>query len=108
MQARAVAAVRARRDAKALADAQPLPSPVPTDNPTDDYTVQRLARTRKQIEMLDEQLEEAPDARAVKAIADALARLVEIERVLAGRPLPGSRRPGRERPAGPTDQLKPI
>lgn len=59
----------------------------------DAYRLERLTRTRKQLEQLDEQLEGESDPKAVKAIADAIARLSEVERILAGRPLPGSHRP---------------
>lgn len=77
---------------------------------SDEYVQAKLIRVRAQIAMLDEMLESAPDAREAKASADALARLYEIESYLSGRPKPGSRRPGREKPvrqlgaiAGPLD-----
>jgi len=37
-----------------------------------------------------------PDASQLDRFASALERLAELERVLSGRPLPGSRRPPRE------------
>ena len=62
----------------------------------DQYRLSRLARTRKQLAQVDRMLEAATDAREVKSLADALARLADMERILAGRPLPGSRRPRAE------------
>jgi hypothetical protein len=71
---------------------------IPTLQRDEIYRNQRLARVRVQLERLDGELERTKDARDVKAICDAIARLAEVERILAGRPLPGSRRPGREKP----------
>lgn len=65
--------------------------------PCELYVTNRLQRTREQLERLDRDLAAADDPKAVKAICDAMRALSEIERTLAGRPLPGSRRPGRER-----------
>ena len=67
--------------------------------PDEEYRLKRLIRTREQLEMLDRQLDGETDPKHVKSLADAIARLSEVERNLAGRPLPGSRRPGREKPA---------
>jgi len=61
--------------------------------PDSEYRLQRLARTREQIETLDAQLLATDDPRAIKAITDSIRNLAEIERILAGRPLPGSHRP---------------
>lgn len=85
-----------RRERKRLRELAEKTGEQPTNSSSvnsDGYVVKQLFRTRKQIEMLNRQLESAPDHRAVKSIADALARLTEIERILAGRPLPGSHRP---------------
>jgi len=62
------------------------------------FVASQLTRTRKQIEQLNEQFESSTDPKELKALADALARLAEIERILDGRPLPGSRKPS-NRPA---------
>lgn len=64
----------------------------------DRFVASQLTRTRAQIEQLNEQFESSTDPKELKALADALARLCEIERVLDGRPLPGSRKPS-NRPA---------
>lgn len=63
------------------------------------YRQFRLTRTREQLLQLDRDLSAAPDEKAKKAIVEAIARLSVVEGNLAGRPLPGSRRPGREKPA---------
>jgi hypothetical protein len=68
----------------------------------------RLQRTRGHLDKLRDKLDaelakkEAPDWRALKAIADAIATLEDVERVLDGRPLPGALRPtGRQAPTLP-------
>jgi hypothetical protein len=75
----------------------PPAAPVVIEQPTDDFTGSRLARTREQMVKLDGMIADCEDAKELKALCDALARLSEIERVLAGRPLPGALRPGREK-----------
>ncbi len=69
--------------------------------PTDLYTTRRLTRTRAQIDAILDMLESETDAQALDRLASALARLNEIERQLANRPLPGSFKPERARPARP-------
>jgi hypothetical protein len=64
----------------------------------DDYTARRIAVTRKQIRMMDDQLSTCSEPKDFKAICDALARLHEIERQLSGRPLPGTLKPSAPRP----------
>jgi hypothetical protein len=116
--AMAARAVQARADRKALAGHVPEQAKIswnaPTDTGTDHYRVKRLLRTRRQIDMLDKQLESTTDYKALKSIADAIARLSEIERLLAGRPLPGSNRPRSEKPRRssltpePTETPQPV
>lgn len=65
---------------------------------SDSHTNGRLATVRKQLDALDkrmdEQLVKEPlDPLAIDQISRALGRLAEIERQLAGRPMPGSLRP---------------
>lgn len=83
-------------------------------DPAIDYGVRRLARVRAQLDALDRAIEriiENPrDSKGLKELVDAQTRLAEQERILAGRPLPGSRRPAREkaprqefRSSGPLD-----
>src|SRR5262245_61688509 len=80
------------------------PEPIAADA----FRTSVLARVRARIESLLDLLEEQtnkskPDGAQVDRLASALERLAELERVLDGRPLPGSRRPGRDngRPAPP-------
>lgn len=83
------------------ADAQAvICGPVPAD---DGYRSGRLARTRSQIELLDEMLIKAEDAVSVDRITNSLRRLYDVEADLAGRPGRGNRKPAPERSgkAGP-------
>lgn len=64
-----------------------------------EYASSRLIRVRDLLNQIDSQLaaellRAVPDSRRLKELADAAHRLQEQERTLAGRPLPGSRRPG--------------
>jgi hypothetical protein len=75
----------------------PRPPAIKLPDP-DSEQIKRLICVRKEIELCDELflvecLKRRPDARSVHRLASALALLSEIERVLAGRPLPGSLRP---------------
>lgn len=64
------------------------------------YVTRQLARTRKQIDVLNDMLEGGElDPKNLKAIADAKARLYEIEAALANRPKPGQLRPTAQRSA---------
>ena len=53
---------------------------------------------RKQIERIDQMLSKETDPAKIDRLAAAFGRLSEIERQLAARPLPGSRRPAPEKP----------
>ena len=59
------------------------------------YVAQRVVQTRAHIEMLDQRLQTTRDPRDIKAIADAIAKLQDTERILSGRPLPGQMKPGK-------------
>lgn len=59
------------------------------------YKGERLARVRKQLAKLDSLLEKETDPQKLDRLASAQYRLSEQERILAGRPLPGSHRPTR-------------
>ena len=84
---------------------------VPADYPehvpaSDDYPAVVLARTRTQLDLVGQQItteleREKPDSRRLRDLTDAQTRLSEQERILAGRPLPGSRRPGQDRQVAP-------
>ena len=70
--------------------------------PTDGFVERRLVRVRKQLARLDRQLDDALEAqplngRLLNDLAAAQSRLADQEQRLASRPLPGSRRPGKER-----------
>ncbi len=62
----------------------------------DDFASRRLMRVREQLQRLDDLAALAVEPKALKELADATTRLAEQERILAGRPLPGSRRPSAE------------
>ena len=80
-----------------LAPLAPLPQPLLTE--LDTFAKRRLARVRAQLDRLDDELAECSleDSKRIKELTDAQLRLSEQERILAGRPLPGSRRPAAER-----------
>lgn len=64
----------------------------------DTFPAKILSRVRKQIASVMDSLEQAltdpePDSKRCKDMSDCLSRLAELERQLAGRPLPGSMRP---------------
>lgn len=81
---------------------QSLPEPQqtqPAANPADDgYSLQVLTRTRRQLDLVAERILEElqrnkPDSRRLRDLSDAQRHLAEQERILAGRPMPGSLRP---------------
>jgi hypothetical protein len=65
------------------------------------FPKKQLLRVRRQLELLaaqtmdelQKQQPEKPDAQRLDRLASATARLSEVERQLAGRPMPGSLRP---------------
>jgi hypothetical protein len=109
MQAELEQAQREAEQARAivLADAMSKPKPIAIE-PEEQYRLTRLARTREQIEQLDKQLEAETDPKAIKSLADALARMVDVEFALAKRPKPGAFRPVREKQARASQQQGPI
>lgn len=68
-----------------------------TLSPQADYTTKRLARVRLQLDRLDNMLLTERDPQRLDRIASAQARISEQERILSGRPMPGSLRPRSER-----------
>lgn len=70
----------------------------PTLEPQKSFVSNRLRIVREQLKQLDEQLSQCIDWKATKAICDSIKALTDVERILDNRPLPGSRRPGREKP----------
>lgn len=76
--------------------ANPLPqTPPQTPQSTRDFLAERLIRVRGLIVRVNELFNAEDDAHKLDRMASALARLSELERVLDGRPLPGSFRPAR-------------
>ena len=67
-------------------------------SPQLDYPATRLARVRGQLDRLDLELQRCSlsDSKRIKELTDASTRLSEQERILAGRPLPGTKRPPAE------------
>ena len=68
------------------------------DEAAGSYEIKRLARVRKQLDLVDKAFEAeatkaTPDGQRLNWLAQAQERLAEQERVLDNRPLPGSRRP---------------
>jgi hypothetical protein len=64
---------------------------------TEEFADRRLMRVREQLEKLDALAAGEKDTKRLKELADATTRLSEQERILAGRPLPGSRRPSSDK-----------
>ena len=105
------AAIIGRRGALARWTRPPqlaIPDPLPPPLPTDEYANKALARTRSQLDLcaqciLDELQRKSPDSRRLRDLSDAQAKLAEQERILSGRPLPGSRNPSKETKEKPVD-----
>lgn len=92
-----------------LPDAEPPPAPPSPQETPSDYVSQRLARVRLQLARLDDLLDSETDPQKIDRLASAIARLAEQERQLANRPLPGSRRPPKERPlSAPFLDVQPL
>lgn len=71
------------------------------------YAKEVLTRTRKQVRATLDMLAIETDPQKLDRLASALARLNEIERQLANRPLPGSWKPQAPKPAR-TARAEPI
>ncbi|HWN97491.1 MAG TPA: hypothetical protein VNT99_20850 [Methylomirabilota bacterium] len=69
---------------------------------------QRLARVRKQLEKIDDMIEKERDPQKLDRLASVQARLSVQEFALAGRPMPGSRRPGRDKSKPVTQGIEPT
>ena len=95
-------------------DPEPKPEPkaetpaiAPAVIPEDGFAGKTLARVRKQIESLLDCLSKEDDPQRIDRLASALGRLNEIERQLAGRPMPGSLKPS-SKPARIQVQAEPT
>jgi hypothetical protein len=63
------------------------------------YKALRLIRVRKQLDRIDEMMMAEVDPSKLDRLASAQARLSEQERILVGRPLPGSLKPINTKPS---------
>jgi hypothetical protein len=86
MAARSAAKGRAA-EAERIANPAPIPLPATPPADTDACVNTRLSRVRKQLDRLVELLSVARDPERIDRLASAQHRLVEQERILAGRPL---------------------
>jgi hypothetical protein len=64
----------------------------------EDYADHRLARVRAQLDRVDQMMMKEADPQKLDRLASAQARLAEQERILDGRPLPGSLKPKPPKP----------
>jgi hypothetical protein len=104
MTARAIAARRqqaAERKARAAFQPAPAPAQPPTQTDHDPYVSERISQVREHIARLSDKLNRENDPQRINWLAAAQERLAEQERILAGRPLPGSRRPKPDHAAKP-------
>ncbi len=77
---------------------QAIPMRIAETVADDGYKAKRLTRVRVQLDAIDKQIHEQtmrkkPDGQTLNWLATAQARLSEQERILSGRPLPGSLKP---------------
>lgn len=72
------------------------------------FQAQRLACVRAQLAKIDRMIAEEEDPQRLDRLASAQARLSVQEFALAGRPMPGSRRPGRETPSKRSGEIGPV
>lgn len=66
----------------------------------DDFTLVTLSRVRDQMSLLADMMKKEKDPARLDRLAAAFGKLAEVERQLAGRPLPGSLRPSNRPAAG--------
>ena len=71
-------------------------------NPALDFNERTLSRVRVQMDSVADEIDKellrtVPDSKRLKELTDSFDRLSDRERILAGRPLPGSRKPAPER-----------
>lgn len=74
------------------------PEAEPAQPKPDPYLDKQITRARKQLDRLYSMLAEEMDPQKIDRLASAISRLSEIERQLADRPLPGSKRPSMDKP----------
>jgi hypothetical protein len=94
----AARSIEARKRAQAERQAFLAHPPAAAGPPTSDYVAVRLMRVREQLNRLDSMMAKETDPQKLDRLASAQAKVAEQERVLDGRPLPGSRKPMAEIP----------
>jgi hypothetical protein len=67
--------------------------------PADSYVFRRLAKVREQIDTTNTLIGKCRNPLLLDKLCSALAKLSEQERILSGRPLPGSMRPKAAKPS---------
>lgn len=82
---------RARK--AALGSVSPMSGAPRPGASTDRFLAVRLAHVRALLDRLDELMMRSKEPAELRDLANATAKLQEQERILDGRPLPGSRRP---------------
>jgi len=93
----ATLARRKRTEYERKLAAIPTPQALAHNTSLDDFNALRIVRVREQLVKLDAMLAKETDPQKLDRLASAQARLSEQERILDGRPLPGSRRPKEDR-----------
>jgi len=106
MAAKSAETRRKLREERAKAAQVPELPPLPSEA-LPGYLNERLVRVRAQLDRLDAMLLHAVDAQEIERLARAAGVLAEQERLLDGRPLPGSRKPGKE-PGPQRRNVEPI
>ena len=71
----------------------------------DEFEAKTLARVRLQLDKISDMFNEATEAAELDRLASAQARLAEQERILSGRPLPGSLRPKQSKASKPISSM---
>ena len=84
------------RKMRKLAEATKAAIPHPSLQDADSYLEKRLTRGRGEVESLSDLLDKEKDPQRIDRLCSGLARLCELERVLAMRPLPGSMKPSKD------------
>lgn len=82
-----------RREAEQKARLNEAPSALNESQQDVTSAIDQLKRTRAQLVKLHQRLDKEEDANKIDRLCSAIAKLSELERVLSGRPLPGSHRP---------------
>jgi hypothetical protein len=77
----------------------PEPAAIREPDPRPTLIDLRLMRVRKQLDRIDEMMANEDEPQALDRLASAYAKLSEQERILDGRPLPGSHRPTKPKPS---------